>query len=67
LLGNKTTLVTYTGMAIREGTIVEVTIHIASVKDGDEYVTVVSTARSGSTVERVLRLIHTVKHHESAS
>jgi hypothetical protein len=60
LLGNKTGFRTYTGTT-RNGT--DVRVHIASVRDGNDFVTVIAIHPTGVDEQaRVRKLLHSVKH-----
>lgn len=63
LLANETAARTYTGTATREGETVPVRATVVSVRDGEEFVTVVSvTPRSAADDERVQQVVAGVTH-----
>jgi len=63
LLGNETTARTYTGEATRGGERVPVTVTVASVRDGEDFVTAVAVEpRSTADRDRVRQVIAGVTH-----
>ncbi|QIO22203.1 DUF6517 family protein [Haloarcula sp. JP-L23] len=63
LLGNETVARTDTGVATYDGKSTRVVVTVASVRDGDEFVTVVAVApRSVADHERVKRVVAGVTH-----
>jgi len=65
LLGNETTLETYQATATVDGESVTVSVRVATVRDGDDYVTVVGIVPAErSDVDPVRRLAEDVTHEK---